>query len=123
MTYRFTAHDLSMVHHISDRIGVMYIGSMVEPGTSEKVFENPLHPYTKALISAISVPAVPVERTVAGKSGPSSGKSNLVTLPGVISFNPYSAMKGLFLGGTKANTNTPAHSGRGDSEGAIFCFA
>ena len=55
LTYLFTAHDLSMVHHFSDRIGVMYLGSMVELGTSEEVFENPLHPYTKALISAIPV--------------------------------------------------------------------
>ena len=55
LTYLFTAHDLSMVHHISDRIGVMYLGSMVELGTSEEVFRNPLHPYTKALISAIPV--------------------------------------------------------------------
>ena len=55
LTYLFTAHDLSMVHHISDRIGVMYLGGMVELGTSEEVFENPLHPYTKALISAIPV--------------------------------------------------------------------
>ncbi|MBR5020384.1 MAG: ABC transporter ATP-binding protein [Oscillospiraceae bacterium] len=55
LTYLFTAHDLSMVHHFSDRIGVMYLGSMVELGTSEEVFGNPLHPYTKALISAIPV--------------------------------------------------------------------
>lgn len=55
LTYLFTAHDLSMVHHISDRIGVMYLGSMVELGTSEEVFETPLHPYTKALISAIPI--------------------------------------------------------------------
>ena len=55
LTYLFTAHDLSMVHHISDRIGVMYLGSMVELGTSEEVFRNPIHPYTKALISAIPV--------------------------------------------------------------------
>ena len=55
LTYLFTAHDLSMVHHISDRIGVMYLGSMVELGTSEEVFENPLHPYTKALISAVPI--------------------------------------------------------------------
>ena len=55
LTYLFTAHDLSMVHHISDRIGVMYLGSMVELGTSEEVFENPLHPYTNALISAIPI--------------------------------------------------------------------
>lgn len=55
LTYLFTAHDLSMVHHISDRIGVMYLGSMVELGTSEEVFRNPVHPYTKALISAIPI--------------------------------------------------------------------
>ena len=55
LTYLFTAHDLSMVHHISDRIGVMYLGSMVELGTSEEVFRDPIHPYTKALISAIPI--------------------------------------------------------------------
>ena len=55
LTYLFTAHDLSMVHHFSDRIGVMYLGSMVELGTSEEVFRNPIHPYTQALISAIPV--------------------------------------------------------------------
>ena len=55
LTYLFTAHDLSMVHHFSDRIGVMYLGSMVELGTSEEVFRDPIHPYTKALISAIPV--------------------------------------------------------------------
>lgn len=55
LTYLFTAHDLSMVHHISDRIGVMYLGSMVELGESEEIFRNPLHPYTKALISAIPI--------------------------------------------------------------------
>ena len=55
LTYLFTAHDLSMVHHISDRIGVMYLGSMVELGTSEEVFSHPLHPYTQALISAIPI--------------------------------------------------------------------
>ena len=55
LTYLFTAHDLSMVHHISDRIGVMYLGSMVELGTSEEVFNSPIHPYTRALISAIPI--------------------------------------------------------------------
>ena len=55
LTYLFTAHDLSMVYHISDRIGVMYLGSMVEIGTSEEVFKAPLHPYTKALISAVPI--------------------------------------------------------------------
>ncbi len=55
LTYLFTAHDLSMVYHISDRIGVMYLGSMVELGSSEEIFHNPQHPYTKALISAIPI--------------------------------------------------------------------
>lgn len=55
LTYLFTAHDLSMVYHISDRIGVMYLGTLVEIGTSEEVFHEPLHPYTQALISAIPI--------------------------------------------------------------------
>lgn len=55
LTYLFTAHDLSMVYHISDRIGVMYLGSMVEIGTSEEVFKAPKHPYTQALISAVPI--------------------------------------------------------------------
>lgn len=55
LTYLFTAHDLSMVYHISDRIGVMYLGAMVETGTSEEVFFAPLHPYTRALISAVPI--------------------------------------------------------------------
>ena len=55
-SYLFIAHDLEMVHHISHKIGVMYLGNMVEFGTSDEVYKNPLHPYTKALISASPVP-------------------------------------------------------------------
>ena len=55
-SYLFIAHDLEMVHHISHKIGVMYLGNMVEYGTSDDVYKHPLHPYTKALISASPIP-------------------------------------------------------------------
>ncbi len=56
LSYLFIAHDLSMVKHISDRIGVMYLGHMVEMGPSNDVYHRPLHPYTTALLSAIPIP-------------------------------------------------------------------
>ena len=56
LTYLFISHDLSVVEHISDTIGVMYLGSMVEYGTRKDIFARPLHPYTEALFSAIPVP-------------------------------------------------------------------
>ena len=62
LTYLFIAHDLSMVKHISDRIGVMYLGSLVELADSEELFENPMHPYTKALLSAIPIPDPDIEK-------------------------------------------------------------
>ena len=56
LTYLFIAHDLSMVKHISNKIGVMYLGKLVEIGSSDEVYNNPQHPYTKALLSAIPIP-------------------------------------------------------------------
>ena len=56
LTYLFISHDLSVVEHISDTIGVMYLGSLVETGSKKDIFSDPLHPYTKALFSAIPVP-------------------------------------------------------------------
>jgi len=63
LTYLFIAHDLAMVKHISDRIGVMYLGNLVEMTESEGLYESPRHPYTQALLSAIPVPDPDLEKS------------------------------------------------------------
>jgi peptide/nickel transport system ATP-binding protein len=63
LSYLFVSHDLSVVRHISDRVAVMYLGRFVEVGDTESIFENPRHPYTQALVSAIPIPDPVVERS------------------------------------------------------------
>jgi oligopeptide transport system ATP-binding protein len=82
LTYLFIAHDLSMVKYISDRIGVMYRGNLVELADSEDLYLNPIHPYTKSLLSAIPLPDPRYERTrkrisYDGTTHDSSGESQL----------------------------------------------
>jgi peptide/nickel transport system ATP-binding protein/oligopeptide transport system ATP-binding protein len=66
LTYLFIAHNLGVVEHISNRVGVMYLGKMVELTSREDLFRNPMHPYTKALLSSIPVsePKLRSERTI-----------------------------------------------------------
>ncbi len=60
--YLFIAHDLSMVKYISDRIGVLHLGYLVETGTTQEIFTNPIHPYTKSLLSAVPIPNPRIEK-------------------------------------------------------------
>ena len=80
LTYLFISHDLSVVEHISDTVGVMYLGNLVEYGETADIFKNPLHPYTKALFSAIPVPdpkakmnRIVLEGTIPSPANPPSG--------------------------------------------------
>ena len=63
LTFIFITHDLSVVNHFADEIAVMYLGQLIEKAATEELFDHPIHPYTRALLSAIPIPEVGISRS------------------------------------------------------------
>ena len=91
LTYLFISHDLSVVRHFCHRVAVMYVGKLVEVADSDELFDNPLHPYTRALLSAIPVPDPEVEEQREHRILPGEVPSPLDPPPGCV-FHPRCAM-------------------------------
>ena len=91
LTYLFIGHDLSVVRHFCHRVAVMYVGKLVEVADSDELFDNPLHPYTRALLSAIPVPDPEVEEQREHRILPGEVPSPLDPPPGCV-FHPRCAM-------------------------------
>ncbi|MCI3922985.1 dipeptide ABC transporter ATP-binding protein [Paenibacillus sp. TRM 82003] len=77
LTYLFISHDLSVVRHIADRVGVMYLGKLVEEAPTDELFANPLHPYTKALLSAVPIPTPKAKKNMMILQGDLPSPSNV----------------------------------------------
>ena len=114
-TYLFISHDLSVVEHISDTVGVMYLGNLVEYGATEDIFKNPLHPYTKALFSAIPVPDPTAKMNRIVLEGRSSVRSSRAITWSATCTTRSNGQEGKTLGGRRR----PHHSGHVPGEAPV----